>query len=322
MPRGARLDAPGTLHHVMVRGIECNSIVEDEGDREYFVTRLGSVASATGTSIYAWALMTNHAHILLKSGYAGLSLFMRRLLTAYASYYNRKYRRHGHLFQNRYKSIVCDEDAYFKKLVSYIHLNPLRAGLVRSLTELDRYPWCGHAVVMKNHSRDWQARAYVLGFFGVRESMARKAYREFVASECGLGAQPKLTGGGLIRSLGGWSEVKAQRKRGEKQFSDQRILGSGEFVKEILQEAEARRQTQFPALPVEADVSDRLDELCREQGVSLQALQGGSRIRACSAIRRQVVEEFVVGKGMSYAGAARLLGVSASAVTQILLRKK
>ncbi len=133
MPRGARLDAPGTLHHVMVRGIEGNSIVADDEDRGFFVSRMGKVASETGTSIFAWALMTNHAHILMKSGAAGLSTFMHKLLTGYASGYNRRHQRHGHLFQNRYKSIVCEEDAYFLRLVSYIHLNPLRAGLVGSL---------------------------------------------------------------------------------------------------------------------------------------------------------------------------------------------
>lgn len=321
MPRGARLDAPGTLHHVMVRGIEGNSIVEDDSDRNYFVTRLGIVAAASGTNIYAWALMTNHAHILLKSGPTGLSSFMRKLLTGYASYYNRRYKRHGHLFQNRYKSIVCDENAYFLKLVSYIHLNPLRAGLVCSLDELERYPWCGHAVIMKMIRRDWQERAYVLGCFGDQESSACKTYREYVASECGLGRQPGLTGGGLTRSLGGWSEVKGQRQRGEKSFSDERILGSEGFVKEILKEAEEHRKTRFPAIPLELEAQKRLDELCREAGVSLHALQGGSRNRTCSSIRRQLVREYVEELGMSYAGAARLLGVSASAVTQMLLRK-
>ena len=81
--RQARLDAPGTLHHVMVRGIERRRIVDDEQDRKEFVTRLGTVAKETAISIYAWALLSNHAHILLSSGVEGLSKFMRRLLTGY-----------------------------------------------------------------------------------------------------------------------------------------------------------------------------------------------------------------------------------------------
>ena len=144
MPRGARLDTPGTLHHVIVRGIERRNIVDDDLDRENFITRLGQVADQTDTAVYAWALMSNHAHLLMRSGPSGVATFMRRILTGHAISYNRRHRRHGHLFQNRYKSIICEEDAYFTELVRYIHLNPLRAGIVETLTCLDRYPRCGH----------------------------------------------------------------------------------------------------------------------------------------------------------------------------------
>jgi REP element-mobilizing transposase RayT len=111
----------------MVRGIEKRRIVDDVADRQNFVQRMEELSDDTKTTIYAWALLTNHAHILSRSSETGLSGFMRRLLTGYAISYNRRHRRWGHLFQNRYKSIICDEDAYFKQLVRYIHLNPLRA---------------------------------------------------------------------------------------------------------------------------------------------------------------------------------------------------
>ena len=122
MPHRARLDAPGTLHHVIARSIEKRRIVEDVADRKNFVNRLGELVNGTKTVSYAWALMTNHAHILLRSAEIGLSGFMRSLLTGYAISYNRRHRRWGYLFQNRYKSIVCDEQAYFTELVHYIHL--------------------------------------------------------------------------------------------------------------------------------------------------------------------------------------------------------
>lgn len=93
MPRKARLDAPGTLHHVIIRGIERRPIVDDDKDRENFVSRLGRLAAETETGIFAWALMTNHAHILIKSGSFGLPNFMRRLLTGYAITYNLRHRR-------------------------------------------------------------------------------------------------------------------------------------------------------------------------------------------------------------------------------------
>ncbi len=140
MPRGARLDTPGTLHQVIVRGIERRNIVDDDQDRQNFVVRLGRVAAESHTAIYAWALMGNHAHVLMRSGPGGIAAFMRRILTGYAISYNRRHRRYGHLFQNRYKSIICEEEAYFTELVRYIHLNPLRAGIVDTLARLDRYP--------------------------------------------------------------------------------------------------------------------------------------------------------------------------------------
>jgi putative transposase len=320
MPRGARLDAPGTLHHVMVRGIEGNSIVADDDDRRFFVTRMGLTATTTGTSIYAWALMTNHAHILLKSGPAGLSTFMRKLLTGYATGYNRRHKRHGHLFQNRYKSIVCEEEPYFLRLVSYIHLNPLRAGLVTSLEELERYPWSGHAVVLNRIRHEWQDRGYVLGYFSQRESAARQGYLQFVAEEIDRGRQPELTGGGLIRSIGGWSEVKSLRKRQEKQYSDERILGSGEFVKEILDDVEEAVKERLPAKAAETEARERLVQACAHAEVTVKALQGGSRKRECSELRKQLALEYVLELGMTYAGAARLLGVSAAAVNRIVSR--
>ena len=105
---------------------------------------------------------------------------MRKLLTGYAISYNRRHRRHGHLFQNRYKSIICEEDAYFTELVRYIHLNPLRAGIVESLSQLDCHRWCGHAVVLARRKAPWQDRDYVLKWFGRIEGPAKRAYRAFV----------------------------------------------------------------------------------------------------------------------------------------------
>jgi REP element-mobilizing transposase RayT len=304
----------------MVRGIERGLVVMDDEDRQSFINRLGKAAGATGTTIYAWALMSNHAHILLKSGKAGLSTFMRKFLTGYATQFNGRHHRHGHLFQNRYKSIVCEEDTYFLKLVSYIHLNPLRARLVRSIDELDRYPWSGHAVIMKHIDNDWQDRDYVLQYFGDRNGLAIQAYREFVREQINLGTQPELTGGGLIRSAGGWSEVLSMRQRGERQFSDERILGSGEFVKEIIDEAEESIKDRLPSQFGLEDAIDMLEQKCHEKGISLITMKSGSRRRECTQLRRALARQFVLEVGLSYADAARVLGISASAVNQIIRR--
>jgi REP element-mobilizing transposase RayT len=139
MPRQARLDIPGALHHIMVRGISKTDIFGDNQDRTRFLERLGVTVMEGQCTVYAWALMTNHVHILFKSGKQGISSVMRKLLTWYAQYYNRRHKRTGHLFENRYKSILCDEDNYLLALVRYIHLNPLRASIVKTIEVYDNY---------------------------------------------------------------------------------------------------------------------------------------------------------------------------------------
>ena len=140
MPRHARLDAPGALHHVICRGIERRPIVRDDTDRAAFIARMGQVLAATGTPCYAWAILPNHVHLLLRTGAIPLTTVMRRVLTGYAGAFNRRHHRHGYLFQNRYKSILCQDEPYLLELVRYIHLNPLRAKIVPDLAALDRYP--------------------------------------------------------------------------------------------------------------------------------------------------------------------------------------
>jgi len=320
MPRGARLDAPGSLHHVMVRGIERTAIVLDDNDRNDVVNRIGKAAEKTGTAIYAWALMTNHAHLLLRSGSEGLPSFMRKVLTGYSVSFNKKHHRSGHLFQNRYKSILCEEEPYFLKLVSYIHLNPLRAGLVASLEELERYPWSGHRALMGIAEYPWQDTGYVLQQFGSRPGSARKACLEFVLEQLLLGRQPELTGGGLVRSAGGWSEVLSMRKRGERRFSDERILGSGAFVEEVLGEVGEAQKEMMPVRMRLADAHDLIERECKAKGLSIEALQGGSRSRAYSLLRRELAGNFVIKHGLSHADIARMLGISRAGVSQMVRR--
>ena len=246
MPRIARLDTPGLLHHVMIRGIERRKIFSDDKDREDFLERLSFLLPETKTPCYAWSFLSNHAHFLLRSGPAGIAALMRRLLTGYAVSYNRRHRRHGQLFQNRYKSIICQEDAYLEELVRYIHLNPLRAKIVADMKELDGFPYCGHSALMGKEKRQWQDTEYVLGFFGKRIGEARKGYRSYVEKGISMGRRPDLVGGGLIRSLGGWDEVKKMRRKGQDRIkSDQRILGDSGFVTDVLSESEEQFSRKY-----------------------------------------------------------------------------
>ena len=106
---------------------------DDDRDRDNFLERLGNVLTETNTPCFAWSLIPNHLHLLLRTGNIPIATIMRRLLTGYAVTFNRRYRRHGHLFQNRYKSILCQEDLYLLELVRYIHLNPLRSKIVKDI---------------------------------------------------------------------------------------------------------------------------------------------------------------------------------------------
>ncbi len=147
MPRKSRIDAPGALHHVIARGIERRAIFRDDRDRDMFLERLGKNLVESRTPCYAWALLRNHFHLLLRTGATPISTVLRRVLTGYAFDFNRRHRRQGHLFQNRFKSILCQEDPYLLELVRYIHLNPLRAGIVKQLyfmsrKKLSRLPAC------------------------------------------------------------------------------------------------------------------------------------------------------------------------------------
>ena len=202
MPRKARIDAPGALHHIICRGIERRRIYRDDSDRQDFLNRLGPIIRETRTTCYAWALLPNHFHLLLRTGDVPISIVMRRLLTGYAVRFNRRHRRCGHLFQNRYKSILCQEDAYLLELVRYIHLNPLRAKMVPSMGELDHYEFCGHGVILGKHQKEWQDVDKLLGMSGVQTArwlgidqpaVERSAVRgEKIARELSLVLFPQL----------------------------------------------------------------------------------------------------------------------------------
>ena len=246
MPRTARLDAPGILHHIIIRGIERRKIFRDNQDRENLLARLAKLIPETKTACYAWAFLPNHAHFLFRSGDVGLSTLMRRLLTGYAVSFNLKYKRHGPLFQGRYKSIICQEDCYLKELVRYIHLNPLRANLVLDISGLNQYAYCGHSALMGKKMRDWQDTEYVLSFYGKKKAAAQKRYLSYVTAAMDQGRRDDLVGGGLIRSLGGWSELKKHQLKGSTRIkSDERILGDSKFVQEVLSLAKEKFNRKY-----------------------------------------------------------------------------
>ncbi len=218
----------------MVRGIERKPIFKDDIDRNDFLRRLSIILLETSTPCFAWSLMRNHVHLLCRTGTAPMATVMRRLLTGYAVSYNRRHKRHGQLFQNRYKSILCQEDNYLLELTRYIHLNPFRVGAVKDIKALGRYPYTGHSALIGNITLNWQDIDYILGMFSQKKKVAQSKYRDFVLKGISQGRRPELTGGGLIRSIGGWKVAKSVKKGMERLKGDERILGDSDFVNSVL----------------------------------------------------------------------------------------
>ena len=320
MPRQSRIDAPGALHHVIVRGIARRKIYYDDQDRDQFVDRLGSVLEDTDTACFAWALIPNHFHLFLKTGLVPLSTVMRRLLTGYAMNFNRRHRRAGHLFQNRYKSILCQEDNYLLELTRYIHLNPLRAKLVKTMRELGRYPYAGHSVIMDRCDNDWQDVGYILRLFGSQRREARRKYRKFVEKGVKQGRRPELTGGGLVRSSGGWTALKTLRAAKEHIKGDERILGDSEFVQRCLQQANERLEQKYKIQSRGYD----LDKIAHRVGHVMQ--MPVAQILAAGKYRRRVQARsllcyWAVRKwGLTIVSVSNRLGISQSAVSQSIKR--
>ena len=318
MPRQARLDAPGTLHHVMIRGIEGANIFHDDEDRRNFLSRIGKLVEKTGTRILAWVQMENHVHLLLFSSHSGISGFMRRLLTGYAGWFNRRHQRSGHLFQNRYKSILCEEDQYLLELVRYIHLNPLRASVVKSMGELDFYPWSGHCVLVGKSRSDWQETEYVLRQFSIEKGRAIRSYRKFMEEGRAMGQRPDLVGGGLVRSYGGWSRVLSLRESGERPEHDLRILGSGDFVERVMREADEKLGRQIKHRRGKGSIDAVISRMCKEEGVREQEVKSGGQRRRISEARARIANYLSREMGMSMAEIARNLGVGTSAVAMAI----
>jgi putative transposase len=262
----------------MIRGIEGRDIFNDNKDRDSFLSRLEELLPETKTSCYAWSFLSNHAHFLFRTGTIGLSTLMKRLLTGYAVSFNRRHFRNGHLFQNRFKSIICQEDSYLKELVRYIHLNPLRAGIVSDLNHLNRYKYCGHAVVLAKRTCEWMDTKYVLSYFGKTVNKARESYKAYVKQGIALGKRPELAGGGLIRSLGGWEAIKKSRQEGrERVRGDQRILGDSGFVLDVLKEAGEKFERGYEMKRLGYDLCKVEDRVCEIYKIEKDDIYSGSR---------------------------------------------
>jgi hypothetical protein len=216
---------------------------------------------------------------------------------------------------------VCQEDAYLKELVRYIHLNPLRARILESITDLNQYNYCGHGVLLGKREREWQDSKYVLSYFGRRIGEARKGYLSYVKEGAEEGRRPELVGGGLVRSLGGWEEVKKMRLEGRDMLKgDERILGESDFVLEVLSQANEKYTRPYELKSLGYDLKRVERRVLEIFGIDREELYSRSRAKSRAEAKGLFCYWAVRELGVNGTEMGRLLGMSQPAVVYAVRR--
>jgi putative transposase len=311
MPRTARLDIPGGLYHVIGRGVERRRIFRSDRDCADFEERLSVLLPDEELTLFAYVLMVNHFHLVVRRGdRATIGHFVQRLLTGYVGSFNLRYRRSGHLFQNRHKAILCEQDSYLTQLVRYVHLNPVRARMVEDPVG---YRWSSHGDYLRNQPRPWVDTGEVLGQLG-----GRQAYRRFIELGVDEGHRADLSG----------SPRKRRRATGApaakplpNQWFGGKVLGNREFAvrvgklledgKELCMERSNRRS-----------LGDLAAEVSQATGIRVEELRGRVRTREVSDARRLFVHKALIENEFRAVEVAHHLGISPAAVTAHLKKLK
>lgn len=253
MARKPRIHFPGAFYHVILRGNAGQPVFNDDADRYRYYLLMQEVTVKFGCRVHAFCCMTNHIHIALQIGTLPLSRIMQNLTLRYTTWINRKYRRTGHVFQGRYKAILLDADSYLLELVRYIHLNPVRAGMVSQPTD---YLWSGHHAYLGNEELPWLTTDWVLSHFSDGIYQTRKFYYEFVQS--------------------GLDECR--RKEFHSGSLEGRILGDDCFADDVLRKASQHRRHP-------KSLDEIMDAVCQRFSITLDELAMVGKTKPYSAVR-------------------------------------
>jgi REP element-mobilizing transposase RayT len=288
MARAPRLHAPGVLYHVIARGNNAQIIFADDADYRRFIDGMVRALPRCDCAVMCYALMPNHVHVLLESGAAPVSRFLQPLLTAYSVYFNRRNLRTGHVFHGRYKAIICEKALYALELVRYIHLNPVRAGLVATP---DDWPWTSHGEILGRWKRgvltpQTMRSLLVDGFGGVR------AYRRFMADDAG----------------------RLQYREDFHPAGPVPLLGTDQFIRSLSVERPCGRRVRA----TDAQLLDLAAATAREAGISFEMLHGELRIRTVTKARRRFITAAVKKLGCSQSRIAAVLGCDQSYVSRVV----
>lgn len=320
MARITRPDWEHALHHIMARGIDGRSLFSNVTECEHLRSRLEQLVIELKFSVYAWVIMPNHLHLLIRTGPEPISILMHRLLTGFAISYNRRNDRTGHVFQGRFKSIIVQEENYFLKLINYIHLNPLKANLVNSLEELHRYKWSGHPCLIGKTECRWMRRDSVLAKFGDTKQHAIQNYLTALADGMDALSTSDMICGSYTLGANG---IRSSNQKTQTSHWNGicRVLGDKEFAKRIL-----TRLNNTGSL----DIRNRENTHMKIERLFIQAetkmelsrrvICGNSRSHELAEVRGAIAWICSRKYGLSYRDISKLLVISRSGVAKAVQR--
>jgi len=312
MPTKKRISVPGAIVHIMVRGINGMEIFTDDSDRCYYLELFTKSIEATGYLCYAWVLMSTHSHFVVRCSEKPLSELMRMLNSQYAKYFNKKNNRHGYVFQDRFKSIITQDQKYLESLIRYVHLNPLRARVCETLKVLDTYPWCGHSVLLGNSFQPFQTTKSVLHRFGTDINSGIKKYQEYMAE----GSLAEKNGDGIIESIR--RSNKGIEKKNEKPCW---VIGDRDFVLSVMKKNEKRLHRSI-ALREAWPLENVLSKLADIAGVKPELIKEVSRLSKSSECKKKFAFISCRILGFPVSEVAKCIGVTGPSVSWLIKEGK
>lgn len=315
MPRTYRVDWENSVHHVMARGIEKGDIFKYDTDRADFVDRLERCVKETDASILAWALMPNHVHLLVRTGTVPLWKFMHKLLTGHAVYYNTKYDRVGHLFQNRYRSILVQTETYFMKLVRYIHRNPLKANIVQNTDMLNKYPWTGHLGLIFPGLYSWQDTKYVLKEYNGNKMDKICQYMNFIQDPGGNDSEMFYDYGNIIMGSDGIKKINTTSICSSGVHTQFRVLGNLDFARKVYDRISENEKGNLRDRSSEhLDIRSVLEYASETWNISIRLLTSGVKQRRVASAREFVCFTLNRTLGVKLTDCAKLLNITPAGV--------
>jgi len=304
MPRKKRIALIGEIHHVMSRGLDGDKIFRDDTDRKKLLSIIANAFLDAGCKCYAWVLMDNHYHLVIRPTHQSLQRIMQRINGSYARSFNIRHHRRGYLFQDRYKSLATQDYWYLRELIRYVHLNPLRAGIVQSLDDLSGYYWSGHRQILGLGNLPWYSENEVLGKFGKMRSEARKSYLKWLSE--GINADE------------GWGPKATEQEKG---VNDPRITGEASFVKKATEEFHKEQVIRNRAKQNRPELVELFKTVCSEYDMSVDmALTRGRRDKRSEA-KVIFCKRAAFLMGYSLREISTFLGVNASSVARMVWKK-